>query len=167
MKRYPTTKSGNINSFGSGISIDPLAKHPTQHQKNHTVGHKPSTHYFAGAMIVDYFVFHSFKSAVLWIFAAILIKVSINKFGRGLNNIPGPWLASFTDLWRLFVVWGRRPELAHIKLHKKYGKVVRLGPRAVSVGDPQAIAIIYGLNAGCTKVCTSALTFQIHTCWPF
>jgi hypothetical protein len=50
-----------------------------------------------------------------------------NKYGRGLNRIKGPALAGYTDLWRLWIVWQRRPEVALIALHKKYGSVVRIG----------------------------------------
>ncbi|EKG16049.1 Cytochrome P450 [Macrophomina phaseolina MS6] len=75
-----------------------------------------------------------------------------NKYGTGLNHIPGPFLAGFTDLWRLWIVWGRRPELVHISLHKKYGKLVRLGPRTVLVSDNGAAKTIYALNAGFIKV---------------
>lgn len=103
-------------------------------------------------MIVNQVLPQSIGGILLWIFAFVVIKASINRFGGGLNAIPGPRLAGFTDLWRLLVVWGRRPELAHIKLHKKYGNIVRLGPRTVSVGDPEAIKIIYGLNSGFVKV---------------
>ncbi|EEU34711.1 uncharacterized protein NECHADRAFT_97459 [Fusarium vanettenii 77-13-4] len=72
-------------------------------------------------------------------------------YGQGLNKIPGPWLAGFTDLWRLFIVRGRRAQEVHIELHKKYGPMVRLGPRAVSVADPEAIKIIYSPSSGYSK----------------
>ena len=39
-----------------------------------------------------------------------------------------------------------------IALHKKYGPLVRIGPNHVSVSDPKAINIIYGLKTGFTKV---------------
>ncbi|KAF4547698.1 Cytochrome P450-like protein 6 [Elsinoe fawcettii] len=74
-----------------------------------------------------------------------------NKYSGGLNSVPGPFLASCTNWWRLFVVWGRRPDLAHIGLHGKYGSVVRIGPRTVSVSDPSALKTIYALNAGFIK----------------
>jgi cytochrome P450 len=51
----------------------------------------------------------------------------------------------------MVVVWQRRPELEHIRLHQKHGPLVRLGPRAVSVSDPAAIQIIYALNSGFIK----------------
>ncbi|KAJ9604176.1 hypothetical protein H2200_011010 [Cladophialophora chaetospira] len=81
----------------------------------------------------------------------IAVYLGINRYGGGLNHIPGPALAPFSNLWRFLVVWGRRPELEHIRLHEKYGPLVRLGPRVVSVADPAAISVIYALNAGFVK----------------
>ncbi|KPM42947.1 hypothetical protein AK830_g3621 [Neonectria ditissima] len=102
-------------------------------------------------MIVNQVIPQSTGGVLLCIVAFLVIKAAINRFGGGLNQIPGPRLAGLTDFWRLFVVWGRRPELVHIQLHERYGDIVRLGPRTVSVGDPQAIKIIYGLNSGFVK----------------
>jgi hypothetical protein len=83
---------------------------------------------------------------------ALITQILYNKYGHGINSIPGPALASVTGLWRFALVTGRRPELKHIELHRKYGSIVRLGPNVVSVSDPKAIKIIYAINAGFVKV---------------
>jgi len=75
-----------------------------------------------------------------------------NKFHKGLNKYPGHWLAGYTNWWRFSDVMGRKPEWTHIKLHRKYGDVVRLGPNVLSFADPKALKSIYGLNKGMTKV---------------
>lgn len=77
-----------------------------------------------------------------------------NLFNRKLHEYPGPFLASLTDWWRFFDVLGRRPEVTHIRLHEKYGDIVRLGPNALSFADPSALKVIYGLNKGFTKAST-------------
>jgi hypothetical protein len=74
-----------------------------------------------------------------------------NKYGHGIH-LPGPRIAAYTDLWRLWVVWKRRPEKVLLALHKNYGPIVRLGPKTVSISDPEAIKTIYALNAGFVKV---------------
>jgi hypothetical protein len=76
-----------------------------------------------------------------------------NYFNRGLNKYPGAFLASITDCWRFWIVYKRRPEVEHIKLHSKHGDVVRLGPNCLSFSNPKALKGIYGLNKGFTKVC--------------
>lgn len=107
---------------------------------------------------------------VLFSILAILVlyKLMHNKYCQGINHIPGPFLASFTDFWRLFLVWGRRAERTHIHLHEKYGDCVRIGPKTILVADWDAVKQIYALNAGYVKVshrhgvvkdvCFSALT---------
>ena len=76
-----------------------------------------------------------------------------NYFNRGLNKYPGPFIASLTNWWRFFDVYGRRPDITHIRLHRQLGDVVRLGPNVLSFADPKALKTIYGLNKGFTKVC--------------
>lgn len=83
---------------------------------------------------------------------ALLLWLVKNRYRNGLNKYPGPFLASLTDWWRLIDVYGRRSELTHRALHKKYGDVVRLGPNTLSFSDPSALKSIYGLNKGFVKV---------------
>ncbi|KIX02044.1 uncharacterized protein Z518_07983 [Rhinocladiella mackenziei CBS 650.93] len=74
-----------------------------------------------------------------------------NYFHHGLNKYPGPILARFTDWWRFFDVYGRRPDITHLKLHRQHGDVVRLGPNVLSFANPKALKTIYGLNKGFVK----------------
>lgn len=103
-------------------------------------------------MIVNKILPQDYLTATTWLFLAVVARLLFNRFGRGLNHIPGPWLASCTDIYRFCVVLGRRPDLWHIQLHEKYGKLVRIGPRCVSVSDPDGAKVIYALNSGFTKV---------------
>ena len=81
----------------------------------------------------------------------LAIKLISNKWGYGIQSIPGPFLAAYTDLWRFIVVWRRRPEVHHIRLHRQYGDIVRLGPNSVSITDLEAVKKIYALNSGFVK----------------
>lgn len=92
---------------------------------------------------------HNWPAVLTVSFTAYLIS---NRFNRGLNQYPGPVFASLTNWWRFWDVYTRRPEVTHIKLHEKHGDVVRLGPNVLSISDPKALKIIYGLNKGFTKV---------------
>lgn len=90
-----------------------------------------------------------------WLSASVILCASYllyNRYHRGLSKYPGPFLASLTDWWRFVDVWKRRPEVTHIKLHEKYGDVVRLGPNTLSFANPAAPKAIYGLNKGFIKV---------------
>lgn len=84
---------------------------------------------------------------------SLIIHLLHDKYGHGINHLSGPLLASYTDLWRLWLVWRGRPraETVHIALHSQYGPIVRLGPRTVSIADPETIRTIYARNAGFVK----------------
>ncbi|KAI0169008.1 cytochrome P450 [Hypoxylon sp. FL1284] len=96
-----------------------------------------------GSLIAQFWLPITISVVVAW-----LVK---NRYHNGLNKYPGPLLASLTDGWRFWDVYGQRPELTHQKLHAKYGDVVRLGPNSLSFADPKALKSIYGLNKGFVK----------------
>lgn len=102
-------------------------------------------------MFVDRIRLNFLQAAWLVLCGALLVRLVRNRYGCGLNKIPGPVLASFSDVWRFVNVWGRRPDVTHIQLHERYGDVVRIGPNTVSISDPKAVQIVYRLNSGLTK----------------
>lgn len=72
-------------------------------------------------------------------------------FNSPLRNVPGPFLAKFTNLWRFIDVYGGRAELTHQLLHKRYGQAVRIGPNTVSLSDPKLIPTLYNLKGDFPK----------------
>jgi len=68
------------------------------------------------------------------------------------SHIPGPFLASLTNLPRLWWSYSSTAHLTHIKLHERYGDLVRIGPGCISVGDPREISKIYGISTNFQKV---------------
>jgi len=75
------------------------------------------------------------------------------RYKPGLRSLPGPFIASFTNLWRLVNVARGHHYDTLLGLHRKYrSNLVRIGPNAVSVSDPDAVRIIYGLKSGFQKV---------------
>lgn len=91
--------------------------------------------------------------AVCITLTACILYLLSNRYKRGIRDIPGPTIAKYTRLWKLHSVWKGDHHITEIGLHRQYGSLVRIGPRHVSVGDPDAIPVIYGLNKGFTKVC--------------
>ncbi|KAH8755726.1 cytochrome P450 [Diaporthe sp. PMI_573] len=67
------------------------------------------------------------------------------------SHIPGPFLASITNIPRARWGYSGRAHEIQIDLHKRYGKLVRLGPNCISVGNPLAIPQIYGTGANFPK----------------
>ncbi|KAK6532617.1 hypothetical protein TWF281_006799 [Arthrobotrys megalospora] len=63
-----------------------------------------------------------------------------------LRRIPGPFLAGLTNLWRVYYVKKGDAQDTYVRLHKKYGNVVRVGPNCVSVSGLDAIQAIYNVQ---------------------
>ncbi|KAI8963195.1 cytochrome P450 [Daldinia sp. FL1419] len=98
--------------------------------------------------VIGSFIAHFWLPLII---SAVAIWLIRNRYHNGLNKYPGPFLASLTDLWRFWDVYGQRPDITHRKLHAKYGDIVRLGPNSLSFADPKALKTIYGLNKGFVK----------------
>ncbi|KAE8408715.1 cytochrome P450 [Aspergillus pseudonomiae] len=88
-------------------------------------------------------------NVALLIVGLIVTRLVTNRFY--LSGIPGPSLAAYSRLWKLYTVWKGDHHHTEIDLHRKYGPLVRTGPRQISVSDPKAIPIIYGINGAFTK----------------
>jgi hypothetical protein len=82
----------------------------------------------------------------------LILYLAFQRYQKGLNKYPGPFLASLTNSWRLIDVWKRDAHITFRKLHHGYGNIVRVAPNVLSFADPAAIQDIYGLNKGYTKV---------------
>lgn len=89
-----------------------------------------------------------------WIrtFITLLVAyLAYNRLGYGLSKIPGPFLASLSDLW-LFIYYYRGKGLTEYNVHVKYASpLVRLGPNTVSVSDPEALKVFMDGNQFCVK----------------
>lgn len=115
-----------------------------------------TTNIMAFSMIsesIDDSIYNLLKTNVpLLLLVVILANLLYNRFRPGLRHIPGPELAKYTRLWRLYNVFKGNAHITAIGLHRKHGSLVRIGPNHVSVGDPKEIQKIYGLKTGFTKV---------------
>ena len=74
------------------------------------------------------------------------------RYYRGLNKFNGPFLASFTDLWKIWYAFTGSQKQLYVDIHEKYGDIVRVGPKELSFADPRAIRDIYGLDGSSQKV---------------
>lgn len=85
-----------------------------------------------------------------------------NSKSAGLSDIPGPWLARYTDLWAVYRVYmtdplgkeGPTKVEFYRSLQAKYGDFIRTGPRTVVVMDPNVVPEIYNIRARLEKVRT-------------
>lgn len=82
---------------------------------------------------------------------AVAIRLVLNYFSAGMQSIPGPFWARFSDVWRMRVALGGQSHMRMMELHDKYGEVVRIGPNTISVSDPRAIEPILGFKNNLNK----------------
>jgi cytochrome P450 len=101
-------------------------------------------------MILDEFTSTAQTYALPCIALVVLFSIIRSKY-NGLSKIPGPWLASYTKLWRLYDVYKGHAHLTAIRLHRQYGPLVRIAPNVVSVADPREISRIYNIKGDYTK----------------
>ncbi|POS73578.1 hypothetical protein DHEL01_v208032 [Diaporthe helianthi] len=87
-------------------------------------------------------------------------------FFSPLSSIPGPFWAKLGSIHRLNSTLGKAAHLEDVANHKKYGKVVRVAPNALSVTDPTAFREIYKagnkfIKSDSTDVLTTGRSFDI------
>lgn len=82
----------------------------------------------------------------------VVARLVRNHFRSGIHGIPGPFLASLSDVWLFFHCWLGQPAY-DFKLHRKYNSpLLRLGPKTIAVSDAEAVRIIYGYKPVFNKV---------------
>lgn len=76
----------------------------------------------------------------------VIVIVAVKRYCDKLRRFPGPYLASWTDAWRLYyaITSTHKPPL--IDVHREYGDIVRIGPKHLSFAQPEAIKDIYGTD---------------------
>lgn len=93
-----------------------------------------------------------FLCSLVGVACVAVLHILQTAYRKGIRNVPGPWVAKFSILYRLsLVIKGRAPE-EYGALHAKYGDVVRVGPNHVSLNDPAAVPQVYGISSKFGKV---------------
>jgi len=80
-----------------------------------------------------------------WALAIVGLAAIIFRYHR-LSSIPGPFLASVTDLWRFSLTQKGQFGATLKELHNRHGSFVRIGPNAVSISDPAAVSIVHSMH---------------------
>lgn len=94
------------------------------------------------------------------VLAMMTTRLFATRYLSSLRKFNGPVLASITNAWRLNYVYWHRHEPPMLKIHEKYGDIVRLGPNVLAFRQPQAVSDIYGPQGrNFTKVMTYKLRY--------
>lgn len=94
--------------------------------------------------------------AMSWLLVAVIslsAAITVHKFWKALQlqHIPGPRLASFTNLW---LVYSQLTGRIHLILHhliEQHGPVARIAPNWVVCGDPTEIQRIWAVKSPWTR----------------
>ena len=80
------------------------------------------------------------------IFVSCVVFLYLYALRRRLGHVPGPFFASLTNIPRAWWVWTRNAHEIHLRLHRKYGPLVRMGPNMVSITNPADVSIVYNFE---------------------
>jgi len=93
-------------------------------------------------------VLHADRQDILryapYVGVALLSILVINYLRNPLRNVPGPFLAKFTNLWLVYQIRKGSMHRKIVELHEQYGPLVRLGPHEISTADIDSLRLIYG-----------------------
>lgn len=83
----------------------------------------------------------SFRDAALWALGLTVLWIATSAVASWaqLRHVPGPFLASFTNLWvQRAMASGRFYEIIQTE-QQRHGRVMRMGPDSVCVYEPEAL----------------------------
>ena len=89
---------------------------------------------------------------VVAVVVLFILQALYSIFFHPLRNIPGPFAAKFTELWRTRKYFAGNWHNDILSAHRKYGPVVRISPNEVSFVDKEALIKVYGHSTGTKKV---------------
>ncbi|KAK3323012.1 cytochrome P450 [Apodospora peruviana] len=81
----------------------------------------------------------------------ILAYLVVSYLRSPLKKYPGPFLAKFTNLWRMYRISRRAYHKDLEKLHKKYGPVVQIAPNVIDVDYPELIKTVFNVKGDWKK----------------
>ncbi len=101
---------------------------------------------------------------LLLLASAVYITFTIiyNRFFHSLSKFPGPFTASFTNAWKQYHVAAGNLEHVILDSHRKYGKIVRIGPNHLDISDGPAVKGIYGSGRDFPKRYANLTYFRIR-----
>lgn len=74
----------------------------------------------------------------------IVGRIVYTRLFHPLARFPGPFIASFSNVWKTYHVAIGDYEHVLLALHRQHGKIVRVGPHHLDFSDTSAVKTIYG-----------------------
>jgi hypothetical protein len=145
---HPLDKVKEGNTFDVSAIFETSASHDTSTQTHHR------TNFAKMESLMKFIALCGFT---------LILQALYTRYSGGLSAIPGPPSASFCNIWKILAVYHNDMPRRNIAVHRKYGPVVRIGPKTISFSSPEALHIIHGSRQAYPKVshfssCTGQLT---------
>ncbi|EEQ85215.2 cytochrome P450 oxidoreductase [Blastomyces dermatitidis ER-3] len=90
--------------------------------------------------------FDNLQTCLFLLACLFFVSCIWTRYSPGIRNVPGPFVASFSNLWKIYRVLQKDMAWRNIEVHEKYGPLVRIGPNHVSASDPEALKTIYSFT---------------------
>ncbi|KAL5382175.1 hypothetical protein PMIN06_003836 [Paraphaeosphaeria minitans] len=69
------------------------------------------------------------------------------RYFHPLSKFPGPFWASISNFWKLYILSTKESHTRGIEYHKKYGPAIRVAPNFLVFSDPKLVPVVYHRNA--------------------
>ena len=102
-------------------------------------------------------LFRLLSSTMSLIFLYALYRGIYNRYFHSLRHFPGPFWASLSSFFGLWVLHTKQAHTLGLKYHEKYGPVVRVGPNLLAVNDPLLLPQIYHRRVDKTDMYTTGV----------
>lgn len=90
-----------------------------------------------------------------------LYRAIYNRYFHPLRHFPGPFWASLSDFFKLWIMHTKQSHTLGLKYHEQYGPVVRAAPNLLAVNDPKLLPTIYHRRVDKTDVYTVGVLGEI------
>ncbi|KAF5001839.1 hypothetical protein FDECE_10828 [Fusarium decemcellulare] len=101
---------------------------------------------FIRDLLQEYSLLPVLGGGAIAIATCLVLWSLISELTSPLKQYPGPFLARWTNAWRLYQVWTQKYQWTIKSLHEKYGPVVRIGPNLLDLDYPELIKTIYSTD---------------------
>lgn len=95
----------------------------------------------------DFLIFTLLTAALIYLLTLIIYRL----YFHPLSSFPGPFPARITRWYDVYHAYRGDKHINFLRLHEKYGTVVRFSPNSLAINDPAALKAIYGHGANVRK----------------
>lgn len=81
--------------------------------------------------------------SVVILLLVAMATIKIIQLARRFPSIPGPFIARFTEYWKVYHMLKGDYVETLCWWHQRHGPLIRIGPHTLSVGDPTEVPRIY------------------------